>query len=179
MLMRSALFWDITRCRVVIVYRRFGKTYRSHLHGSWVRVVRCRETSVNNYHTTPRNIPEERRSDNGKALSTYSRKTCLSATSCTTKPTWTWPGTNPIPGHNNYRPTTNCLGHGTALEAQVHPTKVYKFSSYLAVNILRTHYKDQPVNAVGETIAVYCATHMTHTNALRSKGQSFWILRLT
>jgi hypothetical protein len=24
--------------------------------------VRCPETSVNNYHTTPRNIPEERRS---------------------------------------------------------------------------------------------------------------------
>ena len=29
MLMRSALFWDITRRRVVIVYRRFGTTYRS------------------------------------------------------------------------------------------------------------------------------------------------------
>jgi hypothetical protein len=27
----SALFWDITRRRVVIVYRRFGTTYRSHL----------------------------------------------------------------------------------------------------------------------------------------------------
>jgi hypothetical protein len=25
----SAVFWDTTRCRVVIVYRRFGKTYRS------------------------------------------------------------------------------------------------------------------------------------------------------
>jgi hypothetical protein len=35
--MRSALFWDITRRRVVIVYRRFGKTYRSHLPGSRVR----------------------------------------------------------------------------------------------------------------------------------------------
>jgi hypothetical protein len=37
-LMRSALFRDITRRRVVIVYRRFGTTYRSHLHGSRVRV---------------------------------------------------------------------------------------------------------------------------------------------
>jgi hypothetical protein len=45
MMMRSALFWDITRCLVVIVYRRFGTT------------------SVNNYHTTHRNIPEERRSN--------------------------------------------------------------------------------------------------------------------
>jgi hypothetical protein len=40
MFMRSALFWDITRRRVVIVYRRFGKQL----------------------HTMPRNIPEERRS---------------------------------------------------------------------------------------------------------------------
>jgi hypothetical protein len=36
--LRSALFWDITRRRVVIVYRRFGTTCRSHLHGSRVRV---------------------------------------------------------------------------------------------------------------------------------------------
>jgi hypothetical protein len=31
--LRSALFWDITRHRVVIVYRRFGTTYQSHLQG--------------------------------------------------------------------------------------------------------------------------------------------------
>jgi hypothetical protein len=31
---RSALFWDITQRRVVIVYRRFGTTYPSHLQGS-------------------------------------------------------------------------------------------------------------------------------------------------
>jgi hypothetical protein len=35
--MRPALFWDITRRRVVIVYRRFGIAYRSHLQGSTVR----------------------------------------------------------------------------------------------------------------------------------------------
>jgi hypothetical protein len=34
---RTALLWDITRHRVVIVYRRIGTTYRSHLHGSNVR----------------------------------------------------------------------------------------------------------------------------------------------
>jgi hypothetical protein len=28
------VFWVITRRRVVIIYRRFGTTYRSHLHGS-------------------------------------------------------------------------------------------------------------------------------------------------
>jgi hypothetical protein len=37
MLIRSALFWDITRRRVAIVYRRFVTTYRSHLHGARVR----------------------------------------------------------------------------------------------------------------------------------------------
>jgi hypothetical protein len=55
MLIRSALFWNITRRHVVIGSRRFGTTYRSHLQGSRVR-------EKNNYHTTPRNIPEERRS---------------------------------------------------------------------------------------------------------------------
>jgi hypothetical protein len=28
-----AFFWDITRRRVLIVYRRFGTTYRSHFQG--------------------------------------------------------------------------------------------------------------------------------------------------
>jgi hypothetical protein len=36
MLPRSRLFWDITWRSVVIVYRRLGTTYRSHLHGSRV-----------------------------------------------------------------------------------------------------------------------------------------------
>jgi hypothetical protein len=31
MLMRSALFWDITQRRVVIVYRRFRTMYQIHL----------------------------------------------------------------------------------------------------------------------------------------------------
>jgi hypothetical protein len=30
-ILRSALFWDITRRRVVIVYRRFRTTYLFHL----------------------------------------------------------------------------------------------------------------------------------------------------
>ena len=71
-MMTSALFWDITRRRVIIVYRRFGTTYLSHLHGWRVReakdswplkmgLMQCPETSVNNYETTPCNIPEERR----------------------------------------------------------------------------------------------------------------------
>ena len=38
--LRSALFWDITRRRAVIVYWRFGTTYRSRLRGSRVREER-------------------------------------------------------------------------------------------------------------------------------------------
>jgi hypothetical protein len=59
--MISALFWDITQRRVVILYRRFGTTYRSHLQGS-LKMGRkvCFETSVQNYHSTLRNIAEER-----------------------------------------------------------------------------------------------------------------------
>jgi hypothetical protein len=33
--LRSALFWDITQRRVVILYRRFRTTYRSHLQWSY------------------------------------------------------------------------------------------------------------------------------------------------
>jgi hypothetical protein len=67
MLLRSMHFCDITRRRVVLVYRRFGTSYRSHIRGPRVWPVkmgpiRCPETSVNNYHTTPPNIPEDRRS---------------------------------------------------------------------------------------------------------------------
>jgi hypothetical protein len=34
MITRSALFWGITQRRVVILYRRFGTTYQSHVQGS-------------------------------------------------------------------------------------------------------------------------------------------------
>jgi uncharacterized membrane protein YbaN (DUF454 family) len=71
--MKSVVFWVITRRCAVIIYRRFGTTYRSHLHGSrfqdsylesWpvkMGPIRCPETSVNNYHTTPCNNPEDQR----------------------------------------------------------------------------------------------------------------------
>jgi len=31
--MRSSFFWDVTQRRLVVTYRRFGKTYRSHFQG--------------------------------------------------------------------------------------------------------------------------------------------------
>jgi hypothetical protein len=59
MLIRSALYWDITQRRVVIAYRRFG-TYLAHLKGQ-MGPIRCPETSVKDYLSTLRNKPEERR----------------------------------------------------------------------------------------------------------------------
>ena len=49
----------------MVCYRSFGTTYRSHLQGSssvedWT--VACPETSVTNYHSTLRKVPEELRS---------------------------------------------------------------------------------------------------------------------
>jgi hypothetical protein len=58
----------ITQLRVVILYRRFGTTYRSHLLGSRCQKrrrnpfkmgpIRCPETSVKNYQSIVRNIAE-------------------------------------------------------------------------------------------------------------------------
>jgi len=60
---RPALFCVITQRVVVISYRRFGTTYRSHLQGPFrERTVSCPETSAKNYHYSLRNNTEERRS---------------------------------------------------------------------------------------------------------------------
>ena len=75
----SVLFWDITRRCVVILYGRFRTTCRSHLYGS--RVLTRPETSVNNYHTTPCNIPEERRSYQHRGGSLKSRSFTWTKTS--------------------------------------------------------------------------------------------------
>jgi hypothetical protein len=55
----SSLRWDFMQCRLVSRYRRFGKTYWSHLQR--LRNQSCPETSVTNYQLTPHNIPEERK----------------------------------------------------------------------------------------------------------------------
>jgi hypothetical protein len=79
LLLRSALFWDITRRRVVITDvsgQRICPIFTGH-RDSWpvkMGSIRCPETSVNNYHTTPCNIPEERRSHQ---YSGGSLKSCL------------------------------------------------------------------------------------------------------
>jgi hypothetical protein len=75
MLTRSALFWASTQRRVVILYWRFGTTYRSVFKGQEVQEVfllalfdpwrwdnALSRKVVKDYHSTLRNIPEERRS---------------------------------------------------------------------------------------------------------------------
>ena len=62
---RFALFCEITQGILVVLYGRLGTTCRSRLQGSRIEKegpIGCPETSVKNYHCTPRNIPEERRS---------------------------------------------------------------------------------------------------------------------
>ena len=50
---------------MVVSYRRFGSTFRSHLKGQArpmkMRPTGCTERSVNNYQHTLRNIPEEQK----------------------------------------------------------------------------------------------------------------------
>jgi hypothetical protein len=74
------LFWGITQCRVVILYRRFG-TYRSHLKGDFLGLdpgrwdqIGCPETSAEGYQLTLRNITEQRRSHQYCGESLKSRK---------------------------------------------------------------------------------------------------------
>ena len=79
-LLRTELFWAMTQPVLVISYRRFGTTYRSHLQDSRIQEVKkllgsylhswplkmgpivCTETSVGNYHYWLRHSPEERSS---------------------------------------------------------------------------------------------------------------------
>jgi hypothetical protein len=63
MVIKFSLFWDITQRSVVFFFtdvrgqriRRIFKSQESEKIGQ----IDCPETSVNNYHTTPPNIPEE------------------------------------------------------------------------------------------------------------------------
>ena len=68
--MRSSFFWNVTQRGMVFSYRRFETTYRTHLQATssqrmvWPLVMEqigCPETSVTNYQSTLRNIPEDRR----------------------------------------------------------------------------------------------------------------------
>jgi len=65
--MRTAVFWAFTQQAVLILYWRFGTTYRSHFKGSGIdswplkmKSIGCPETLVANYHYFLHNNPEER-----------------------------------------------------------------------------------------------------------------------
>jgi hypothetical protein len=66
--MRCALFWDITQRWVGVLYRRFGTTSRT------LGPIGGPETSVQNYHSTLRNIPEERTSQHALRLRAHSER---------------------------------------------------------------------------------------------------------
>jgi hypothetical protein len=51
-------FWDIVRCRLVEVDRRFTGAYCLHNQALMTEAVRISETSVNFYEITRRKIPE-------------------------------------------------------------------------------------------------------------------------
>jgi hypothetical protein len=44
---------------------------------------------------------------------------------------------------------------------------------YLTENNLHLRYKAQPVNAVGEKVAVYCENHTEHTDTLCGHNAEF------
>ena len=60
--LRSLLFWYVTQRRLLASYRFFGTTFRSHLQGWSSQSIVCTETSVTNYQSMLRNIPEEQSS---------------------------------------------------------------------------------------------------------------------
>jgi hypothetical protein len=66
--LRSLLFWNTQRW-LVVSWRRFGTTCRFQLQG-----IGCSETSLTDYESTLRNIPEERRSHLHRSGSLKSRK---------------------------------------------------------------------------------------------------------
>jgi hypothetical protein len=72
--LRTSFFWVITQCVVVISHRRFGTTYRSHVHLN-TGPIGCPEMSVRNYHYALRNYPEERSSHLLRGRSLKSRVT--------------------------------------------------------------------------------------------------------
>jgi hypothetical protein len=86
--LRRAFFQGVTQSRVVILYQRFGITYRSHLQGSRspmkMGLICCPEMSVKNYHSKLCNIPREHTSHQHHGRSLKSRivhllLTCLPA----------------------------------------------------------------------------------------------------
>ena len=75
--LRTALFWVITQRVVVVPYRNFGTTYRSHFQGHPLKMgpIVCPETSARKYQYSLRNNPEEYSSHppRGSSMQSYLR----------------------------------------------------------------------------------------------------------
>jgi hypothetical protein len=54
---------------------------------------------------------------------------------------------------------------------------IQKLSPYLTGNTLSHRYKDQPVNAVRETVVVYCENHTERINALYGQNTEFQCIK--
>jgi hypothetical protein len=67
----------------------------------------------------------------------------------------------------------NHTEHTDTVWAQLLLNNTYKSSPYLTGNKLRRRYKPQQVNAVWETIAVYCENHTEHRNILCGRNAEF------
>jgi hypothetical protein len=82
LLLKYALFWDVTQRMLVVVYRSTRTSYRSHIQQSnsprsaWALMMgptSCPETSLTYYHSNSRNNPERRRSHLQRGASLKSR----------------------------------------------------------------------------------------------------------
>jgi hypothetical protein len=71
---KSALFWDITRCRVVIVYRRFGPIFNGQKSKSFLLRLLTLEDGSN---TSSRNVGKQLPHD----ATYYPRRAQISSTS--------------------------------------------------------------------------------------------------
>jgi hypothetical protein len=72
--------------------------------------------------------------------------------------------TSPLQGQTFY----SCLGKQSLFIVRTERnTQIHSVGSpYLTGHTLHLRYRAQPVNAVWETVAVYCENHTEHTNAL-------------
>jgi hypothetical protein len=57
MLTTSELFWDITQRRMVIIYRRFGITYRSYLEGFFLDFLTLEDGTDMLYRNVGKELP--------------------------------------------------------------------------------------------------------------------------
>ena len=83
-MLRTALFWVTAQPVVVISYRRFGTTCRSHLSGLKTGPIGSPEASVPNHHYSLHNNPEQRSAHllRGGSLKSRANRCCCTFCKC-------------------------------------------------------------------------------------------------